>query len=237
MAETGNPLTPPVLRGAIIQLIEDLGTIIPNIIPFHYNPAKMTRGIKPWNPFEVDQTNRGAQAPMVQPYAPEETYSLTLELDATDDLEDGDPIAIATGVASRIAAIQKLTQPSEGLFGDLIASARALSKALDGKAVDRQATRPSIPIALLVMGPGLILPIRVTTISIEVVEFTPALYPHMANVTLELRVLTPEVFKCKKTAATDLAIAAYQFTRLQEDALAIANFANAVKAARSMLPF
>lgn len=233
MAETGNPLSPPVLRGAIVQLMEDLGTIIPNIIPFHYNPGKMTRGLKPWNPFEVDQSNRGAQAPMVQPYAPEETYSLALELDATDDLDDGNPIAIATGVASRIAAIQKLTQPSEGLFGDLIASAKALA----GKAVDKQATRPSIPIALLVMGPGLIVPIRVTTISIEIVEFTPLLYPHMANVTLEMRVLTPEVFKCKKTAATDLAIAAYQFTKLQEDALAIANFANAVKAARSMLPF
>lgn len=233
MAETGNPLTPPVLRGAIIQLAEDLGIIIPNIIPFQYNPEKMTRNLNPWNPFEVDQTNRGAQAPMVQPYDPEETYKITLELDATDDLEDGNPIAIATGVASRIAAIQKLTEPSQGLFDDLIASAQALT----GGGLDAQASRPSIPIALFVMGPGLILPIRVTKISIEVTEFTPLLYPHMASVTLDMRVLTPEVFKCKTTAATDIAIAAYELTRLQEDALAIANFANALTAARSMLPF
>ena len=171
MAETGNPLTPPVLRGAIIQLAEDLGIIIPNIIPFQYNPEKMTRNLNPWNPFEVDQTNRGAQAPMVQPYDPEETYKITLELDATDDLEDGNPIAIATGVASRIAAIQKLTEPSQGLFDDLIASAQALT----GGGLDAQASRPSIPIALFVMGPGLILPIRVTKISIEVTEFTPRL--------------------------------------------------------------
>jgi hypothetical protein len=59
----------------------------------------------------------------------------------------------------------------------------------------------------------------------------------MAQVQMELRVLTPEVFKCKATAATELAIAAYDFTRLGENALAIANFANALKAARSMLPF
>jgi len=232
MAETGNPATPTVLRGAIIQLMEDLGVVIPNIIPFQYNPEKMTRGLKPWNPFEVDQTNRGAQAPMIQPYDPEETYQFALELDATDDLEDGDPIAMATGVASRIAAIKKLTEPSQGLFGDLIASAQALAGG-----VDARMTRPSIPVALLVMGPGLILPIRLTSISIEVTEFTPGLYPHMATVTLDMRVLTPEVFKCKTTASTDLAIAAYKFTRLQEDALAILNIANAAKTALSMLPF
>jgi hypothetical protein len=233
MAETGNPASPPVLRGAIIQLMEDLGIIIPNIIPFQYNPEKMTRGFQPWNPFEVDQTNRGAQAPMIQPYDPEETFQFALELDATDDLEDGDVLAMATGVAAQIAAIKKLIEPSQGLFGDLIASAQALV----GGAVDAQMTRPSIPVSLLVMGPGLILPIRITSISIEVTEFTPTLYPHMATVTLDLRVLTPEVFKCKTTAATSLAIAAYEFTRLQEDALGVLKIASAAKSTLSMLPF
>lgn len=232
MAETGNPNSPPVLRGALIQLMEEFGVVVPNIVPFQYNPGSLTRELKPWNPFEVDQANRGTQSPMVQPYDPEETYKLSLEFDATDDLEDGDPIAIATGVASRTAALQKLTQPSQGLIGDLVGSAKALAGG-----VDKQSSRPSVPVCLLVMGPGLILPVRVTTLSIEVKEFTPALFPHMAQIQLELRVLTPEVFKGKTTAATDLAIAAYDFTRLGENALALANFASALKAARSMLPF
>jgi hypothetical protein len=233
MAETGNPLTPPVMRGAIVQLMEDLGIVVPNIIPFQYNPEKMTRSLKPWDPFEVDPTKRGAPAPMAAPFDPEETYQFTLELDATNDLEDGNPIAIATGVASRIAAIQKLVMPSKGLIGDLIGSAKALAN----KAVDKQAERTKVPVALLVLGPGLILPVRVTSVSIDIVEFTPLLYPHMAKVQLDLRVLTPEVFKCKHTAATELAKSAYEFTRLQEDALAILNFTNALTAARSMLPF
>jgi hypothetical protein len=232
MAETGNPLSPPVLRGALIQLAEELGIVVPNIVPFQYNPATMTRDLKPWNPFEVDPANRGAQSPMVQPYDPEETYKFTLEFDATDDLEDGDPIAIATGVASRLAALQKLTAPSQGMFTDLIASAQALAGG-----IDRQAQRPSVPVCLLVLGPGLILPVRIVTLSIETKEFTPLLFAHMASAQIELRVLTPEVFKCKTTAATELAIAAYDITRLGENALAIANFANALKAARSMLPF
>lgn len=232
MAETGNPLSPPVLRGALIQLAEELGIVVPNIVPFQYNPATMTRDLKPWNPFEVDQANRGAQSPMVQPYDPEETYKFTLEFDATDDLEDGDPIAIASGVAARLAALQKLTAPSQGMFTDLIASAQALAGG-----VNKQAQRPSVPVCLLVLGPGLILPVRITSLSIETKEFTPVLFPHMASAQIELRVLTPEVFKCKTTAATELAIAAYDITRLGENALAIANFANALKAARSMLPF
>lgn len=228
----GSPLSPSVTKGALVQLSEDFGIIVPNIIPFQYNPGSMTRTLKPWDPSEVDQTNRGAQSPNVQPYDPEETYKFTLELDATDDLESGDILAETTGVASRIAAIQKLTEPSGGLFGDLIASAKAL---VNSPVSD--AERATVPITLMVLGVGVILPVRVTTISIEIKEFTPQLYPYMAEVQLELRVLTPEVFKCKTGMAIDIAIAAYEMTRLQEDALAIANIANAVKSTKSILPF
>jgi hypothetical protein len=226
--ETG----PPLLRGAIVQLSEDLGTVIPNMIPFQYNPEKVTRTLKPWNPFDVDPTKRASPAPNAAPFDPEETYQFTLELDATNDLDDGNPVAQLTGVASRIASIQKLITPSKGLFGDLIATAKALANA----PLDKQAERSVIPVALLILGPGTVLPVRVTTISIEILEFNAQLYPLMAHVMLELRVLTPEAFKCKTTAATELARSAYEFTRLQEDALAIANFANALSAAKSMLP-
>jgi hypothetical protein len=232
MAETGNPQSPRVQRGAIVQLVEELGIVVPNIIPFQYNPAKVTRSVTPWNPFEVDQTHRGAQAPMVQPYDPEETFQFTLELDATDELEDGDPVAQTTGLGWRIAQIKKLTEPTEGVFGDLVASAQSLL----GGGIDTQASRPSVPVALLVLGPGVILPVRVTSINIEVTEHSTTLYPHMASVTLDLRVLTPEVFKCKTGPAIDIAIAAYRLTRLQEDALAVAAFAKGLSSVRSILP-
>jgi len=233
MAEsTGSPLSPSVTKGALVQLAEDFGIIVPNIIPFQYNPGSVTRTLKPWDPSEVDQTNRGAQSPNVQPYDPEETYKFTLELDATDDLANGDILAETTGIASRIAAIQKLTEPSGGLFGDLISSAAALVNA-----PQQDAERATVPITLLVLGIGVILPVRITSITIEVKEFTPQLYPYQAEVQLELRVLTPEVFKCKTGTAIDVAIAAYEVTRLQEDALAVANIANALKSAKSILPF
>ncbi len=233
MAErTGSPNSPSVTKGALVQLTEDFGIIVPNIIPFQYNPGSLTRTFKPWDPSEVDQTARGAQSPNVQPYDPEESFKFTLELDATDDLENGDILAETTGIASRIAAIQKLTEPTGGLFGDLIASATSL---VGGST--EVAERATVPPTLLILGLGVILPVRVTSISIEIKEFTPGLYPHMAEVALELKVLTPETFKCKTGLAIDIAIAAYDITRLQEDALAILNIANAVKSAKSILPF
>ena len=232
MAKSGFPRSQVVLPGALVQLVEDLGIIIPNIVPFQYNPEKITRGFEPWNPFATDAQNQAAQTPLVQPFDPQQTYSFDLELDATDDIASGNPIAIAIGVASRLAALRKLIEPTEGLFGDLIASA----KALGGGTADRQAERPTVPIILLVMGPGTILPVRITELSIEITEQTLQLYPLRAKATLAMQVLTPDVFKCTETAATNVAIAAYNLTQLQDDALAIANFGNVASAIGSLLP-
>ena len=126
MPDTGLANSPNLVKGAIVQLIEDIIGILPNVIPFQYNPTKLSHTITPWNPFEVDQTERGAQAPNVQPFEPKHTITLELELDAADDLEDRDPVATLVGVADRMAALKKLIQPTKGLLGDLVASAQAL---------------------------------------------------------------------------------------------------------------
>jgi hypothetical protein len=232
MPETGYSQTAKVHRGALVQLVPDIIGVVPNIVPFQYNPEKITRGLEPWNPFEVDQTKRGAQAPTVQPYDPEESFSFTLEFDAADGLEDGNPITIATGIAARLAALKKLTMPTKGLIGDLAASAKAL---FGGPSA--QAVRPTVPILLLVLGPGIILPVRITKLSFDETLFSPLLYPLQASVGIELRVLTPEVFRCRADVPARIAIAAYEFTRLQEDALALANIAGSLSEIRGVLPF
>jgi len=232
MVDTGYPGSPIVMRGALVQLVEDLGVIIPNIILFQYNPAKVTRGFQVWNPFATDPQNQAAQTPLVQPFDPQQTYGFELELDAVDELAAGDPIVMVTGLAGRIAQLRKLIEPTKGLFGDLIGAANALV----GSA-GQQADRPAVPITLFVLGPGVILPVRIKELSVEVTEFLPSLYPLMAKVTLSLQVLTPDVFKCKETAATNVAIAAYNFTKLQDDTLAIAAAAKgAAGAVLSILP-
>lgn len=227
----GYPLSPTVMRGALVQLLEEFGIIIPNIVPFQYNPEKVTRSFTPWNPFGTGQPNQGAAPPLVQPFDPEETYAFDLDFDAADDIEMGNPIAMATGIASRLAALRKLIEPSKGLIGDLVGSATALA----GNA-SKEVSKPQVPVTLLILGLSAIVPVRVTTIKTEIIEFTPNLYPLIAKVTLELRVLTPDMFKCKTTTATGAAIAAYNLTKTQEDALAIANVINVGTAAASMIP-
>ena len=82
-----------------------------------------------------------------------------------------------------------------------------------------------------------VLPVRVTSFSVEESVFLPTLYPLQATVSVGLEVLTPDVFKCQHSLSSDLAVAAYNFTKLQEDALAIAHIAKAVDAVKGMLPF
>lgn len=232
MADTGLKRSPKFQKGALVQLVKDIVGVVPNVIPFQYNPEKLSHSLTPWNPFEVDQRQRGSQAPTVQPFDPKESFNLTLELDATDDLEDGNPVTVATGIADRLAALKKLTLPTQGPIGDLVASARALA----GKASE-QAVRPTVPVVLFVWGPSRILPVRVTSFSVDETLFSPTLHPIQATVTLGLEVLTPDAFKCQSDLTADLAVAAYNFTRLQEDALAVAHIARNVDAIRGLLPF
>jgi hypothetical protein len=50
-------------------------------------------------------------------------------------------------------------------------------------------------------------------------------------------VLTPDVFKCQHDITADIAVAAFNFTKLQEDTLAAAHIANNIDAVRGLLPF
>jgi hypothetical protein len=231
MPETGYPRSPKLARGALVQLVEDVVRVLPNVIPFQYNPETLSRKLTPWNPFEVDQTARGQIAPTAQPFDPKESMSLEIHFDAADQLEDSDPIAALVGVADRIAAIEKLLLPTQGPLGDLLAAAAALAD------VAQPPQRPTVPVALLVWGPGRILPVRVTDYSIDETTFLPSLQPLTAKLSLSLEVLTPDVFRCESGPAVELAVAAYRFFRLQQSALALQYNARNAAQALSLLPF
>jgi len=232
MPDSGSQRAPRTVRGAFVQIVRNMVGFIPNIVVFQYNPERLTHALTPWNPFDTDQTQRGAQAPTVQPFNPRETFSLAIELDAADDLEDGHPIAMVAGIADRLAALKKLTLPSDGPIGDLIASASALA----GSAT-AQARRPTVPIVLFVWGPGRILPVRITSFSVEETLFSPTLHPLQAKVTLGLEVLTPDVFKCHRDPTAELAVAAYNYTKTRDDALAVLNLTHAAESILGLLPF
>jgi hypothetical protein len=70
--------------------------------------------------------NRGAQAPTVQPFDPKESFNLTLEIDATDDLEDEKPVAKEEreGKGRRVASKDSKNRSRLASNGNLALEAR-----------------------------------------------------------------------------------------------------------------
>jgi hypothetical protein len=166
----GRPL---LLKGALV--VFELALPIPtNIIIFQYNPEMMTRRLEqsaggdqscasgaPRNPcLNAGDTRNSLQAPI-------ESYSLTIELDAADQLEENDLVTRAVGLHPALAALELLLYPSST---DLI-----LNKALS---------------VLFVWGPPRVVPVQVTSISITEQAFDQLLNPIQAKVDLTMRSLT-----------------------------------------------
>lgn len=230
--QTGYTRAPKLLNGAFVQLLEDIIGFLPNVVTFQYNPETITRSLTPWNPMEVDEADRGSQAPTVQPFdIPEKFTGFQLEFDATDGMAAGHPVYDEFGVEPQLAALRKLTQASEGLLGDLTASFKDLVGIGGG-----EAKRPTVAPTLLVLGRRIILPVRITGFSVEEKLHSPTLYPILATVSLDMEVMTPDMFRCTTSATAKIAVAAYEFTRLQEDAAAVLNLANLPSAISAVVP-
>jgi len=231
--QTGYSRAPKLLNGAFVQLLEDIVGFLPNVVTFQYNPETITRALEPWNPMEVDQSDRGSQAPTVQPFdVPEKFSGFQLEFDATDGMGVGHPVYDQFGVEPQLAALRKLVQASQGLIGDLTSSFKDLA-GIGGT----EAKRPTVAPTLLVLGKRVILPVRITSFSVEEKMHSPMLYPIMATVSLDMEVMTPDMFRCTTSATGKIATAAYEFTRLQEDAAAVLNLANLPSAISTIVPF
>jgi hypothetical protein len=229
---------PKLLNGAIIQFSAPLLVPIPNIIVFQYNPEKVTRTLTPWAP--PAQSKGGddpkVEAALAQPYDPHETFSLSLELDAADALEapDTHPVASVFGVADRIAAIEMLLYPpGDSALGGLVS---AIGSAFGASVTVDVVPRKTVPVVLFFWGPGRIVPVRITSFSIDEQAYSPTLYPIRAKATLGLKVLDAASFGDDDSATVKIAKACYTFTRAQKELLALANLANSVESIMGMLP-
>ena len=236
----GYSRSPKLLKGALIQFSAPLLIPIPNIIIFQYNPESMSRSFTPWAPPAKDDQGKvdpKIEASLAQPYDPQEAFSLTLELDAADALEEPDshPIAVVAGVADRIAAMEMLLYPpGDSTLGNLLSGALGLAGSSPTVVA---AERKSVPVVLFFWGPGRIVPVRITSFAVEEQAFSPILYPIRAKVSIGLKILDAATFEDDDSAVAKIAKACYTFTRAQKEALALANLANSVESIMGMLPF
>jgi hypothetical protein len=233
---------------------------IPNIIIFQYNPETMTRQLTPWAPAQhqitynedgsvkEDKLSPEQLNQLSQPFDPQETFSLVLEVDATDALEEPSihPVAVLAGVADRISAMEMLCYPpGPSALGGLLNVSVSVSiggfGAGAGAAADAVPTT-DVPIVLFFWGPGRIVPVRITSFSVEEQQYSPLLYPMRAKVSIGLKVLNEKNLLTVKgdpanSAIVEIAKACYKFTQAQKEALATANLANSVESIIGMLPF
>jgi len=261
MADTGYSRSPKLLKGALIQFSAPMLIPIPNIIIFQYNPETMTRQLTPWLPAQKELTYNddgtikesklsGAQLNQLsQPFDPQETFSLALELDAADALEEpgSHPIAVIAGVADRVSAMELLCYPpGPGALGGLLNVSVNVSIGAGGISASVGAAadvvpRRDVPIVLFFWGPGRIVPVRITSFSVDEQQYSPLLYPVRAKVTIGLKVLDETHLlniagDTSQTAIVEIAKACYKFTQAQKEALAMANLANSVESIIGMLP-
>ncbi|MEO8597305.1 MAG: hypothetical protein ABI759_28560 [Candidatus Solibacter sp.] len=232
------------MRGALIQFMPTFLVPLPNVIIFQYNPESITHswtqahsaGV-PGNPLAV----RGM---------PGETFSMSIAVDAADMIADGSPvaegIATASGIYTRLAALEMLLFPTKSAADSLLGSATIAAGAggvsLGGvggkKPADPTVPRSQVPVVIFVWGPGRIVPVRVTTLTITEKLYDGLLNPTHADATLGLTVLTPEeLSKLGGDPLKFVAKAAYEYSQVLREALAVANLANSAESIIGMLPF
>ena len=227
---------PPIksVKGALIQLNPGTGMAgimnqIPNVVQFDINPDQLTRVYTPWKA----ESENGAPSPgaPVQPIElPQKFTGFEVKID---------PYAAHGGlippnsfsVEARLAALRKMAEPSKGLIGDLLQSFDDLT---GGGAQDY--SPPEIAPVILWLGARIILPVQIDTLTITEHQHDALYYPIRATVAMDLKVLTPDYFRCASSTAAEIAVTAYNYTRLQADLLAIGNMADLSPLWRLIVP-
>jgi hypothetical protein len=229
------------LKGGLIEFTESFPLPIPNVIIFQYNPETMTHG---WTPATTNPGTPGqASNPLAISGQPQETFSFTLAMDSNDTIADGNPViaglAEASGVYTRLAALEMLLFPTAPPGGGLIGSVTAALGIGGGSssAPTSQVPAAQLPTVLFVWGPGRIVPVRVTALSItEKLYDAILLNPTHVEAQITLRVLTQDELKYVDGPLGSLANIAFTYSQDLREALAIANLANAVSSIIGMLP-
>jgi hypothetical protein len=172
------PNSPRLQKGALIGL--DPFNPLASITIFQYNPETLTRRLAAQTAGGGGggQTAPGEALRLAGP--PQETISLDVMLDATDQMEKGDAQTGLLGIHPQLAALEMMLYPKSAL---VIANEALMLAGII------EVIPPEAPLGILVWGIKRVLPVRLTEFSITEEMFDPNLNPIHAKVSLGLRVL------------------------------------------------
>lgn len=173
------PQSPRLLKGALLGV--DIANPLASVVMFQYNPATMTRRLEARAAGEGGDP--GETTRLTGP--PKETISLTVEIDAADQLEKADPLAVSMGLYPTLSALELMLYPKTAMV--VANSVLALAGSIEILPVEG-------PMVLFSWGINRVLPVRVTGFSITEEAYDPLLNPILAKVELSLQVLSYQDF-------------------------------------------
>lgn len=149
----------------------------PRIVSFQYNPDEVVREIAPRQAPSTE--GKGSDAHRLWG-AGVESVRLTIDLDAADNVGEGRPLA-AVGVMARLSALELVVYPS-------IAHVVANTVLQSMGAIE--ILPPTGPLVVLSLGPRLVVPISLQSLTVTEQAFDTDLTPIRATVALTATVLT-----------------------------------------------
>ncbi len=172
---TGFPQNTPQLKKGSITIVDPQGRKTP--IEFQYNPEKLTRRLTAQT--ASGQYDRSEAFRIKGP--PEETFSLEIEIDATNFLEAAEQKTQQYGIHPQLAVLELLVYPTSERVSanDRLAQQGVL-----------EIVPPEVPLTLLSLGDNRTVPVRLNSFSITEEEFDTKLNPIKAKISLEMTALT-----------------------------------------------
>jgi hypothetical protein len=218
--DSGYSNKPKKLRGAFVEY----GLSIPPLfVVFQFNPLQLSRNrslsfsppnsaqqahsrelaesgnygwlsLRQWH---KDKNNLNEIRDEQQVEVQEESINLEIRLDATDKMNEGDPIASTLGVLPQLATLELMMHPKEeGLLG------AALGSLLGSSGGFSFTRKPNPPMVMFIWGYTRVLPVNLNSMSITETEFSTILSPTRATVSVGMTVIESgePLYKVSKVA-------------------------------------
>jgi hypothetical protein len=229
---------PKIVRGAFVEY----GLSVPPLfVVFQYNPVQLSRN----RGLTFAAPNSGASCPgdqrrtrqeptslrqyhkenelmdiqeNQQVTVSEESINLDIRLDASDKLNEGDPITQQFGIAPQLAALEMMVHPKgESLLG---AALDSLLGSSEGFSFTKGSNPPMI---LFIWGLKRVLPVNISKMDITETEFDTWLNPVRATVSVGLTVVEGKNL-------------VYTYSKAMKEAMSVLNLANIADIANVVIP-
>lgn len=170
-------ISPRILKGGLALIDVESGRVI-RVIALQYNPETLSRTLQAQ---AVGEGNADRSQALRLKGPPIESYKLEAEIDAVDQLDEGDRLVGQLGIQPHLSALELLIYPTSAQLRKYHAAA--------GRG-ELQISPVEAPLTLFIWSISRVAPVRVTDFSVNEEFFDTQLNPIRAKVSLGMRVLS-----------------------------------------------